>query len=304
MSETLDERARAASQALLAAVELRPRADVSKRTRPALRVAAAAAVVVVAVSVAAVFAFRSPSTTSVGRSNGAVSDGQYRASAVLVEITLKSGARENLSQDAFLLTVGVVPARVAKLVNYPGNPAGLVTHTKSTVDTKINTITILVTMPTAAKAEAIANAFAEQLVGYLRDVSRGELDLQVVGLLQNQTTLTQALKPILATLDQLKAKGKDDAILETKRQSLITQFRRVVNQYEALRNGSVDTPRYRIIEASHATSLAQGTATSTEADSHRTITWVVVVAVLILLGAVLAVLRRKFDLSVTMTRKT
>jgi Mrp family chromosome partitioning ATPase len=226
---------------------------------------------------------------------------QYKASAVLVENTVKSAARENLSQDAFLLTVGVVPERVAMLVHYPGNPAGLVTHMKSTVDTKISTITILVTMPTAAKATAIANAFAEQLVGYLRDVSGGALDLRVAGLLQNQTTLTQALKPILARIDALKKVGQVDQILESKRQSLLAQFNSVLNQYEGLLNGSVDTGRYRVIEAKLAAALPSGGGSLSKLASRKTRA-LLALGLGLLLGAMLALVLDKFDLSVRTKR--
>jgi hypothetical protein len=71
MNQTLDERARGASQALRAAAELRPGAATLKRTRSVRWIALAAAVVVVAVGVGvAVAPSGRPSTTPVGGSHG------------------------------------------------------------------------------------------------------------------------------------------------------------------------------------------------------------------------------------------
>ena len=89
----------------------------------------------------------------------------YRAAAVLLAATLKHTSSTNLSQDALLLTIGVVPRRAAEQLHFAGNPARLVNQIKTTIDLKVQTITISSTQPTAIKASAVANTFAEQLVG-------------------------------------------------------------------------------------------------------------------------------------------
>ena len=107
----------------------------------------------------------------------------FRASAVLLAVTGKRTSTTNLSQDALLMTIGVVPRRAAEQLHVSGNPARLVAQVKTAIDLKVQTITISTRQPTAARASMVANTFAEQLVAYLRDVAKGQFNLQVVAAL-------------------------------------------------------------------------------------------------------------------------
>ena len=292
MSRTLDERARDSSEALRSAAALRSTAPPSHRARTALRVTVTAAVLVVALSVGAVIALRNPSSTSAG-SSGAEPVAMYRASAVLIDNSQAKSNRDNVQQDALLLTIGVVPRRVAVELHFGGDPARLAAQVLVTANTKAGTITITSTQPTAAKAIAVVNAFGEQLVGYLDNVAKSGFNVQAIDALQHQTTLQRLLAPVDRQISALQAQGLPvPSPLDVQRRSLAAALSTATKKYQTILRGGIDTRRYRLVESTNA-ALLYPPHDGTSNPAPRTTLIVVGVLALLLIGCALGLRRRR-----------
>ncbi|HEY5014974.1 MAG TPA: P-loop NTPase [Acidimicrobiia bacterium] len=221
----------------------------------------------------------------------------FKASATLLADALKrnnsSNSQMTLSQDALVIKIGVVPRRSAVQLGFTGNPQRLVSQITTTMDPKVGTIAITSTQPTAARAVAVVNTFAEQLIGYLRDVAQGAFNLQVVAALGHQRTLER----LYAQVQSQVTAQPNNAILLARKDSVITEYRLAAKSYQTLVNGGVDTSRYRVIEATNGVPIAKSGLT-TSALGGRSTRAMLAVLIGLVLGAGIAMLLDRFDLRV------
>lgn len=80
---------------------------------------------------------------------------------------LAASAGVSPNQVALLATTGEVPERVAAELGFPGNPATLASLVAVTFDQATGALTFATTAETAAEAEQIADAFADETNSYL-----------------------------------------------------------------------------------------------------------------------------------------
>ena len=121
------------------------------------------------------------------------------------------------------------------------------------MDLKVGSIAITSTQRTAAQAVAIVNVFAEQLIGYLRDVAQGSFNLSVVQALDHQHTLER----LYAQVQTASTADPNNAILAARKKSVITEYGLAAKNYQTMVNGGVDTSRYRVIEATNGVAIAK-----------------------------------------------
>jgi hypothetical protein len=207
-------------------------------------------------------------TPGTGSANTARSGGKHRytAKAVLLANVVKHSSQMTLSQDALLLTIGVVPRRSAKELAFTGNPARLVEQIHTAIDLKVGSITVTSTQATTTRAVAVVNTFSEQLVKYLSDVAKANFNLQVVGALALETRLEKQLAPINKALDT----NPKDPVLLARQKGVQTSFNTVAKRYSSLLNQGVGPPRYRLIEATSAISTANKGFSVTKFGSRPT----------------------------------
>ena len=153
-------------------------------------------------------------------SGSARSHHNFKAQSVLIANATKRVNQSMLSQDALLLTIGVVPQRVAQQLNFTGNPLRLVDEVKQTIDPKVGTITITSVQPTAARSLALVNTFAEQLVHFIAQVSQETFTSNVTSAYGRIQLLQKQLLPVNAKLQhdpnnlslQVQKQGLDNAL--------------------------------------------------------------------------------------------
>ncbi|HEX4492748.1 MAG TPA: hypothetical protein VH914_16190 [Acidimicrobiia bacterium] len=276
MSATLDDRARAASDAVRVAAELRPAIAPSSRRRAPARVLVTAVVLVVALTVGVFFALRSASP----RKGGAASQpsDRYEASATVLATSTAHG-RSVVSQDESLVRNGVVPSRVATQLHYHGGPQQLVQQVHVSVDSKTGRITITSTQHTAARAIAVVDAFAEQLVRYLAQVAQTEYDAQVTKALD----LTQQLSHERIDVQTQLLTNPNDAALETRAQALRSALANAQTAYAKFVSAGLPEAPVRLVEEDSARRLGS----TPHSTSHRSLDVALAVIVLLLLGGAL-----------------
>jgi capsular exopolysaccharide synthesis family protein len=118
---------------------------------------------IVAVALAAAFL-----TTSVVPVGPAVRS--YEATTVILNTsTLNVPGIANLATVAALTTVGDVPVRVAKKINYEGDPVILGGRIRAVAETETGILRITATSREAEEAKTLADAFADELLLFLVD---------------------------------------------------------------------------------------------------------------------------------------
>jgi len=124
-----------------------------------------AATVVVALAAAFITTITSPPQEKASGPDG------YEATTILVG-SGGSSTLSNPSTAAALVTVGDVPARVAKELDFQGTPAELADSVDATADTETGLLRITVDAPKAQEATTIADTFARELLVFLQDEAR------------------------------------------------------------------------------------------------------------------------------------
>ncbi len=99
------------------------------------------------------------------------------------------------------ISTGEIPRRVAKQVGYQGAPAGLAQEVTVAGDDTVGSVTITSTNPDGARAETIANAFADQTVKYLVELAEKN----------NQSALDSVDTQVASIVKQLGIINKDSA---------------------------------------------------------------------------------------------
>ena len=123
---------------------------------------------VVAVSVLVSMAISSVALLSLDGS--AASQGSsYRATTILLtgESTLTDPRVNALSTLAALVTIGEVPKRVAEALDFEGEPSALASTVQASIDADTRLMRISATASDPARAEVVADTFAEEMIVYV-----------------------------------------------------------------------------------------------------------------------------------------
>lgn len=121
--------------------------------------------------------------------------GSYSATAtILVGSSDAEAGGPNLGRLALYLTTGEVPKRAAAVVKFEGDPALLASGLTVTPDGVAQALTVSATASDGNQAAAVANAFADQLVKFVKETKRPGAENAVLSVLQPATPIPVASK--------------------------------------------------------------------------------------------------------------
>jgi capsular exopolysaccharide synthesis family protein len=163
------------------------------------------------------------------RSVGPSTSGRFEAGTPLLGST--DPAVTNLATLSALTTLGEVPRRVAKSLQFEGDPANLAARVAASPDQGTGILWIVADGPTALQAERLANAFAHELVAWV-DQSRISSTKKTAERLQEQI---DEQKHVIAEIEDriARANARDTAILTAERDAAIQQYGILIQQHSA-----------------------------------------------------------------------
>jgi hypothetical protein len=264
MNQTLDERARDASDALRAAAVSRQTADLAPRTRAPARMLVTAALLVIVVVVGAFLALRASSPRNGGLTNQPPSGG-YRATAILItngptlsrsDARLQAARAARLRTDARLLRTGAVPRRARTTLHFAGTPAELVAELDIAVNPNAGTITLASRQSTGAEADRVVATFGRYFLDHFTHAARADYDSRVASQLRQEHEFEAQLAAATRQLNTLKAQGKDDVQLESEVRGLTSARRFVSQAVQEIRDNGPFAIDYRLIQPEAAVRVA------------------------------------------------
>jgi capsular exopolysaccharide synthesis family protein len=134
-----------------------------------------------------------------GGSSGASSTSHsplYGATAILVNFQSASQLQLGDQTFAYMVTLPGVAARVAKTINYSGNPQDLTANVSATSDQTTGLLSVTAESPDPTRAALLANTFANETILFLQD-------LQAKANAAEANVLRAAMKPLRAQLSRL-----------------------------------------------------------------------------------------------------
>jgi Mrp family chromosome partitioning ATPase len=136
----------------------------------------------------------------------------------------------NFSQLQLFLTTGEVPARVADLLDYAGQPAALAAQITVTADPSSGSLRIATEQDSADRAVDVADAFANELVAYLAERQDALRQDRLAATLSRLEELDAELQAAQARvrLEPL------DATAQAERDALSRQYSVVFEQFNVL----------------------------------------------------------------------
>ena len=158
----------------------------------------------------------------------------YEATSVIVQTgnPFTVGNVSNLEAVAALSTIGDVPERVAAELDYEGDPQDLVAQITVEADSQAGVIRYTALTDDAADSVELANAFAGQARGFLRD-ERTETVSQQSAKIDDQLTGLQAE---IEDLDERLAAAPPDlqGVIQAQRDAKVRQYGLLYEQYSSL----------------------------------------------------------------------
>ncbi|KGN39131.1 CpsD/CapB family tyrosine-protein kinase [Knoellia subterranea] len=122
--------------------------------------------------------------------------GSYTATATMLVTAKASSAATavapNLDRVALYLKTGEVPKRAAKKVGYEGDPAVLASGLTVVTDPAAQAITVAATASDGKQAAAVANAFANETINYIKEKPRAGVENARLEVLQTATPIPTA----------------------------------------------------------------------------------------------------------------
>jgi capsular exopolysaccharide synthesis family protein len=233
----------------------------------------------------------------------------YSATAYLLTSSSGVSFRESssLGTAALLATLGEVPRMVAEEIDYEGDPTELAAGVQAVPDTTTQILKITATAHTEARAELLANTFAEQLIQYLGDRTSRQVDdlrQQIEQLDRKISRLSaQAPDPREAGVDthdesspSPEAGGQPSGTdIQTQIEGLTSQRQQLQTELTSLSAGGGDNlAGFEIVERATATPTAVG-AEGLQPPRSRSIRLLIAAAIGLLLGLALALLLERLD---------
>ena len=197
-----------------------------------------------AVTVALVVAFLTTSITPVGLGPRATT---YEASAVLLDLGASSAPGDvNLDTIARLTTVGAVPGRVAKAIDFEGEPLVLAGRVTATADTASGILEISSTSTDPDEAKRIANGFSRELLGYLEERKAVTFATQSEPIQKQLDELSEHIARLDEQIDGVSPRVADT--LNAKRSAKLFTYTTLSQQFELLRSAALTPSGLRIIQ--------------------------------------------------------
>lgn len=134
------------------------------------------------------------------------------------------------TQVTLFVQVGEVPKRAAEAIDFSGNPASLASQIVTEFDFTSNSLTITSTQNDGARAELIADTFADELIAYLAERNDVFYQERLAASLERLTELEIELTEITAEL----ASNPDDPVLTAQQSAISRQYSVAFEQSEAL----------------------------------------------------------------------
>jgi tyrosine-protein kinase Etk/Wzc len=163
------------------------------------------------------------------------------------------------SQVSFFATTGEVPERVAERIGYPGSPDELASQVTVDFDFEVGALRVSTTQEVASQAEAIADAFAEELNTYLAE----RQDAYYVDRLAASDDRLAELKKKIDDLTTQKADEPDNNVIGAQIEALNRRYS-VAYEQNTLLSEAVAPLAFTTVERAHAVaSLQEGLAAPT-----------------------------------------
>lgn len=183
----------------------------------------------------------------------------YRATAVIFNTgELNVPGIANLDTVAALTTVGEVPVRVAKKLDYQGDPVVLGSRIQALAqgDTGLLKITANSTEP--QEARTLANTFAEELLAFL-------LDRKVDTIAGQTDFLDNRIEDLQSEIDALETQIADPSapeplkrVLTARRDAKLRIYGVLYEQFTALVNAAADPETLQIVQKASPQPVYQG----------------------------------------------
>lgn len=193
----------------------------------------------------------------------------YEASVLLLNAGASSGTGGlgSLPSEAIstLATVGEVPIRVAKRLDFEGSPQELIGAVQVFPVENTGLLQITATSTQAKRAELVADTFATELIAWLN---------------QRQRTFTRAAADALAAdLEELDQRivlvenrigsAPDDELLRAERDALVRRYQAVSEQYQGMRAASTLPVGLQVIQPAAAVPTDTTTGTTFQPPNSR-----------------------------------
>ena len=215
----------------------------------------------------------------------------YEATSVLLQSgNPYSSTAPNVGALAELTTVGEVPNLVAKQLGGDVNGADLAASIKAEADSSSGIVKITATASAEQRAKVLTNAFARQLVAYVRDLQA--------------RTITNETGPLQRRLDKMEAQieGLDQQIaqapplqrvtLQQQRDALVRQYGLAYEAYQQLASASTQQLQLTVIPASSAHELSSSGISPPRSRTSR----MILAAILgLIIGVILVLILDRFD---------
>ena len=186
----------------------------------------------------------------------------YKATAVLLDIRSanfgSSGGIENLTTIAALTTVGDVPIRAARVLKYAGEPQLLAEGVEATADTDAGILEISATSTDPGQTERIADTFAVELLGFLRERRASTISQEAQAISARLDRLDREIRYLDSRITPLEAKaqggpiGSRGDILRAERGAKIRQYGFLSDRYQELASDAAETGRFVKIQDAKA----------------------------------------------------
>lgn len=165
-----------------------------------------------------------------GLTGGRAPGGTYEATAIILDPPQRETG-PNLNTVAGLATIEEVTERVANRLGFTGDPQALAERVRAVAheDTELMLITARARGPREAKL--LADTFAEELLGYLRDERSVAIATEVE---QISSDLTQLGQRIARAEQRIDAAPADLSTLRAQRQALLARYEALAQRHEEL----------------------------------------------------------------------
>ena len=134
------------------------------------------------------------------------------------------------NQMQLFATTGEVPRRVAERIGYAGVPASLAAQVSVTIDTSSAALRISTTQATADQSVLVADAFADELIGYLAERQDTLQTDRVAASLQRLDGLQTDVDAAATALEPTP----DDPVLQAQLNALTRQYEAEYELYRKL----------------------------------------------------------------------
>lgn len=219
----------------------------------------------------------------------------YTATRTLISNGPQSGRSGNgpssLAQAAFLLKVGEVPERVAERLDTGESAALLASLVTVESDPQLATVSITARGEEAVRAEALANAFGDELINALVETARQAQQAD----LDRAVARTEDLRRRIAALDAVIQPG-EDSLRVAERDALINQYRLAYDSFQDLSTNSEISAPFSTIQMAEAVPIIESSGGGGDPlPAGRTQRGLLGLGAGLLLGCAAAIAVHRFD---------